>query len=442
VNGLLTRRSFALGLGALSLPLGCGRREPETPLAHLYGRDWVRGAFAHYAGTYAKLELRANERSFESYRVLAQQGVSALAGLQAREVPFYVRVAPDGERFRIERDVPERLTFSADMSEADRAEATRVWKIARDNIHKDYDEIQRLDHALTTLLGELGHVRVAIDQGRLEQFRITRQLGELGQGGQLPFELPYQVTRQDYTNVLLLLLERLESDRERLIRAEGSMVAVGLVVRATDAGSASLSPNVEKVLLAVAKDAEAAARAPAAEYPDGTEARAPLVARGKELARSIAASPEYQSWLAAEREREDQLGQFLSVIDQLTGLGVSTAYRQVMRIWRGEGDYLEFLRLATSLVPGTTGLSGVLQGAVDSTARYRGVVSSADRARALIQSAERTPDGRLALDGAVVNVGTRYAEKKLDRQLVFFEVPAEIEAVREELAATRLGAPR
>jgi hypothetical protein len=283
-------------------------------------------------------------------------------------------------------------------------------------------------------------VRVAIEPGRLEQFRIARQLGELAQGGAQPFELPYQVTRQDYTTVLLLLLERLESDRQRLLRVESSMVAVGLVVRATDAGSASLAPNVEKVLLSVAKDSEQAEKAPAAEYPDASDARAPLLARAKELERTITASPEYRSWLAAEREREDQLGQFLAVIDQLTGLGVSTAYRQVMRIWRGDGDYLEYLRLATALVPGTTGLSEVLRGAVDSTDRYRRVVASAESARAAIQSAQRSPDGKLALEGAVVNVGTRYAEKKLDRQLVFFREPAELEAVREELAGTRLGA--
>jgi hypothetical protein len=209
-------------------------------------------------------------------------------------------------------------------------------------------------------------------------------------------------------------------------------------VRATDAGSASLAPNVQKVLLAVARDAEQAEQAPAAAYPDAADARAPLVVRGRTLHDRITSSAEYRQWLAAQREREDQLGQFLSVLDQLTGLGVSSVYRQVMRIWRGDGDYLQYLRLATALVPGGTNLSGVLGGAVETTDRYRSVVSSSERARAAIASGERSAEGRLALDGAVVNVGTRYAENKLDRQLVFFREPSELQTVSEELAQSPL----
>lgn len=441
MKNAVTRRDFALGIGALALPIACARREPETPLAHLYGRDWVRGAYAHYADSYAKVEGRAQDRSFDSYRLLAHQGVTSLEALQQREVPFYVRVAPDGQRFRIERDVPERLTFSSEMSEAERGEATRIWKLGRESIHKDYEEVQRLENALTALLSELGHVRVAIDEGRLEQFRISRQLSELSQGGTLPFRLPYQVTRDDYTTVLLLLLERLEADRERLLRLEASMIAVGLVVRATDARSASLAPNAEKVLLAVARDADAGADARSRSYPDASDARAPLLASARELHAKLVASQEYRVWLAAEREREDQLGQFLAVLDQLTGLGVSTMYRQVMRIWRGEGDYLEYLKLAAAFAPGGSGLSAVLGGAVESTTRYRTLVSSTDRARQLIDAAASSDGERRAveLEGAVVNVGTRHAQRKLDRQLVFFRQTDEIEAVRQELAATRLG---
>ena len=430
----LSRRDFALG--ALVLPLACEKREPETPLAHLYGRDWVRGAYSHYASTYDELERRAQAQSFSSYRLLAERGVTALEGLQSREVPFFVRVSEDSERFRIERDVPERLTFTAGMSASEREEATRVHKLARDNVHRDYEQVRGLEGALTTLLSEVGHVRVAIDEGRLEQYRIVRQLGDLSAGGELPFRLPYQVSRDDYQSVLLLLLERLEADSERLAAAEASMVAVGLVVRATDAGSASLAPNVQKVLLAVAEDSakvEAARRA--VEYPEGSE---PLLARGRELSQKIAQSEGYRAWLAAEREREDQLGSFLAVLDTLTGLPLSTVYRQVMRVWRGDGDYLQYLKLAAGFVPGTSGLSSVLGTAVQDTERYRDMLATADRARRIAESARNPEQGAAEVEGAVVNVGSRYARDRLGRQLVFYKDASELEAVRAAVAESKL----
>ena len=150
--------------------------------------------------------------------------------------------------------MPERLTFTADMSAADRERATRGWKLARDHVHTDYEEIRRLDFALGSLLSQLVRVRRAIDEGREEQYRLVRQLDTLDSGGALPFALPYQVGRQDYHSVLLLVLARIESDRERLGRTEVAIVAVGLTARATDAGSASLSSNVRKVLLGVVRD--------------------------------------------------------------------------------------------------------------------------------------------------------------------------------------------
>jgi hypothetical protein len=439
VSAGIGRRDFGLALAGLAAPLACARREPETPLAHLYGRDWVRGAYGQYASAYADVQARARDRTFDSYRLLSQRGITALEALQAREVPFHLRVRPDAPRFAIERELPERLTFTAGMSAAERAEATRIWKLGRDNIHRDYDEIRRLEHALTTLLDELGHVRVAIDQGRVEQFRIARQLSELAQGGALPFALPYQVSREDYTSILLLLLERLEDDGERLRRVEASMVAVGLVARATDAGSASLAPNVRKVLLAIAQDSEQAAGARPAVYPEAREQREPLVARARALHATLISSEDYRAWLAAEREREDQLGKFLAVLDQVTGLGVSAVYRQVLRIWQGEGDYLGYLRLAAALVPHGSGVSGVLQAAVESTERYRDLVSSADRARAVFEAAGRSQSGTLEIEGALLNVGTRQARTKLDRQLVFFRDAGELEQVSQELSGSLLG---
>jgi len=424
-----SRRDFLASSAVVAFG-GCGPRRSETPLAHLYGTAWVHGAYSHYARAFSDVESSASAGTFESYGLLAERGVTALDDLQRREVPFWVRVLPDGRSFRIERDVPERLTFRADMTDADRAEATRAWKLAREHLHTDYDEVKKLDFALTRLLGELNHVRHAIDEGRIEEFRLVRQLGTLESGGPLPFELPYQVTRQQYTEVLWLVLDRIESDRERLLRTEASIVAVGLTVRATDAGSSSLGANVRKVLLAVARDAKAAAPPPL-EFPADSEERKRDLGRARLLARRVGESPEYRRWLAAEQEREDVLGRLLVVFDSMTGLPVSGAYRQLMRVWRGGGDYLDYLVLAARLVPGGTDVSATLDQAVETTERYRGWVQKSEE----VLAAAKSTDGRLEAGGrALVNVATTRARRQLDKQLAFYESASEADHVAEELA--------
>lgn len=434
----LRRREF-LAAGAVLAFGGCERRRPETPLAHLYGQKWVTGAYTHYAQAYAEVEDQSERDSTEAYRVLVQRGVTALEGLQQREVPFYVRVDPGGAAFHIERDVPERLTFTADMTPAQREAATVAWKRARDHIQRDYDEVRRLDWALTRLLSSTGHVRHAIDEGQLEQFRLCRQLDQLEAGGALPFELPYQVSRADYQNVLALLLDRLETDRTRLSQVESSMVATGLVARATDAGSSSLAVNLKKVLLAVAEDAEALGRARSTDYPSEDD-RAAALLRAQALRKRITASPEYQRFLQAQREREDVIGQLLVVLDQMTGLPTSAIYRQVLRIWRGEGDYLSYLQMAASMVPGTAGLSSTLRTAVERTEQARKIVSDGVRVAELLREggAEQMI---VAEGGGLLNAATPRAKEQLARQLVFLENADELRAVSEALAGTPYGAP-
>ncbi|MCC6898414.1 MAG: hypothetical protein IT377_05535 [Polyangiaceae bacterium] len=427
---MLSRRELivhGVGLGLF----GCARREPETPLAHLHGKAWVSGAYTHYAEAYLNVERRARAGSFDAYRLLAQRGVVALDALQQREVPFYVQVAADDSSFRVQRTVPERLTFTAEMSAADRDRATRAWKLAREHIHTDYEEIRRLDFALGSLLTQVVRVRRAIDEGRVEQFRLVRQLGTLNGGGTLPFELPYQVGRQDYHAVLLLVLARVEADRQRLARVEAAIVAVGLTARATDAGSASLAANVRKVLLGVARQAEADASVDAV-YPERAAERAIELERGRALERTISASPEYQSWLAARQEEEDALGKLLLVLDSVTGLPTSSVYRQVMRIWRGSGDYLEYLRLAAAIVPGGSGLRATLDDAVGRTETYRAYVRKAGGAARVAEQLGRA-DG---VGGALLNLGTEHARRKLDQQLAFFEDRQEADRVASELAET------
>lgn len=428
------RRQFLVG-SALVSAFGCARPQPEAPLAHLHGKAWVSGAYSHYAEAYLNLERRARTQSVDAYRLLAQKGVTALDALQAREVPFFVRVADDAESFRIERVVPERLTFTAEMTAADRERATRAWKLAREHVHTDYEEIARLDFALTSLLSQVSRVRGAIDEGRVEQYRLVRQLDALERGGALPFELPYQVGRQDYQEVLTLLLARIEEDRERLRHTEAAIVAVGLAARATDAGSASLAANVKKVLLAVTR---AAADEPGAAYPERADERAPLLERGRRLHRSLGASPEYQAWLSARLEEEDTLGKLLTVLDSMTGLPTSSVYKQVLRIWRGDGDYFEYLKLALAVVPAGSAMGATLGDAVARTESYRAEVQKLGGAAEAVKRVAGT-DGRSSYGGALLNVATEHARRKLDRQLAFIADAEEERRIASELAETALG---
>ncbi len=435
----ISRRGLILG--AATLPWGisaCRQQQAKTPLAHLYGKQWVHGAYSYFARTYAGIQEGAEQRSGEAYRVLAQKGVTALSELQARQVPFYIRVTGGGERFLIDRKVPERLTFTADMDEAEREEATKAWKLARDHIQTDYVEITRLDKALTGLLLELRSVRNAEEQGRVEQFKLVRQLGDIEAGGALPFQLPYKVHRDDYRIVLYLLLERLDSDRKRLRRIESGIISVGLVARATDANSASLAQNIQKVLLAVANDPLPPAES--LELPVEPDDRHQKIARAKALRDHIVKSKRYQTWLAAQKEREDEIGQFLAVLDQMTGLHTSRVYRQVMHIWNGRGDYLSYLKIAASLVPSGSGLDTVLQTAIETTDKARKVIAVGQRVEAIARRAKADAEnGTLELDGqALVNVATRRARGEINKQLVFYRDKAEQLVVDKELQATKM----
>ncbi len=421
------RRPFLHALSAVPFALsGCQPRQPETPLAHLHGQQWVHGAYEHYARAYQDLQARSEQRTFDAYGVLAQNGVVALDKLQSREVPFHITADVEGQRFTFQRYVPERLTFSADMSEADRETATLAWKRAREHIHKDYDEIRRLDAALTSLLGQLQQVRGAIDRTREEQFEIVLQVGELALGPP-PFALPYQVSVRDYERVLLLLLERLEDDAARLERIESAVVAVGFTVRATDANSGSLAANVRKVLLSVVE--EAASTVPrAASFPQKTDEHDALVARGRTLLAEIRASEAFAAWQKARTAQQlQQIGSLLTVLDALTGVPASAIFRKAIDLWSGNDDYLSYLQALTGIVPGGGKLADTLDQAVEVT---RTVRSGAEQLRA-IEKGERAEVAE-----GVVNVGSRFARDRVKRQLVFYRDADEVRTVQDALART------
>jgi len=422
----MRRRQILIATGSIPLVslVGCGK--PKTPLAHLHGQAWVTGAYEHYGATYARLQRDAEDKSESAYGLLAQKGVTVLDALQQRQVPFHVRVGQDGQRFTVHRDVPERLTFTADMTEEDRKRAQAIWEKAREHVHTDYAEIQRLNWALTLLLEQLQRIRNGIDAAIEEQYRLTRQLAEVKEG-ELPFELPRDVDANDYEGVLVLLVERLEDDIARLETVETQILAVGLAARSTDAASDSLADNLKKVLLAVVDDAAVSEPRPNA-YPSGQE-RDEAMARGRELVAQIAASEGYRAWL--EREQTawlEQVGSFLSIVDAATGIPVSKAYGKAVNIFRGDSDYLDYLELLASLSPSPE-LGKAVGDAVRLTRKVRSGVRTAEKVL------EGDPSQAL---GALVNTGTKQARKQLDKQLSFFEDRAELDEVTERLGATGL----
>jgi hypothetical protein len=422
--GLSSAALTAAALSSATMATGCGK--PQTPMAHLHGQAWVTGTYEHYGQTYASLQRDAEDKSEAAYGVLAQKGVTALDDLQQREVPFHARLDEAGQRFTIHRNVPERLTFTAEMSEADRELAKTQWETAREHVHTDYAEIQRLNWALTQLLEQLQRIHHAIDATVMEQYRLTRQLAEVKEG-ELPFELPRDVSPSDYERVLVLLVERLDDDRERLETVQTQILATGLVARSTDAGSASLAANLKKVLVAVVEDAAASSPRPN-QYPDG-EGQEEALTRGRELVAQIAASEEYIDWL--EREETawlEQVGAFLSIVDAATGIPVSKAYNKAVDIFRGGGDYLDYLELVASFSPSPE-LGRAVGDALRLTRKVRTGVETAQKVL------EGDPSEAL---GALVNTGTKHARKQLGKQLSFFEDQLELDAVSDKLDATAL----
>ena len=440
----MNRRTF-LGL-TLTTPMfggsivGCESRPPETPNAHLYGKEWVSATYTMYGQKYVGVQEGAETRVTKTYGVLAQRGIASLDALQTRDVPFFIRADEAGSGFSVAREVPERLTLSADMTEKDRAAAQAAWEKARDHVHTDYEEVRRLNGALSSLMGEIRNVRAAIELGRREQFEIVRQVTVLREVATAPFELPYQVAPKDYEAVLLLLLERLDDDCERLQRTEAAMVTVGLTARGTDAGSGSLSANLYKVLLAVVEDAKTSDPR-AADYPADTALRDALLDRGRTIFETIKKSEAYIAFEKAERAKKyEAIGAMLTAFDSLGVIPLKTSpiFQRVLGFYRGDGDYLSYLKTAVSLLPFGGALTKSLNSAIDTTEEVRRIAKTVGGVspEALLKSPDRLL--KAANGKALVNAGTAYGLSRMNRQLAFLKNRKELNDVAAALGETDL----
>ena len=458
---ILSRRSLVTGAALIPFSggfVGCGggnKNDPDTPLAHLYGKEWISGAYGLYAAKFAGVQTTARERSFDAYRVIAQRGIISLDALQQRDVAFYIRVSDDESTYEIARSVPDRLTFTADMTDADRATATAAWKKARENIHHDYEEIQHLNGSLAELFGQLRAIRNAIEESIKEQYRFCVQLDALKTDpNAIPFQLPYQVTPKDYEQILLVLLSRLGNDQERLALLESHILAVGFVARTTDAGSGSLSPNLRKILLAVVEDGKAPLES--ADYPQAADERAKMTADGTKIRDRIIVSLEFIRWVKDEKEKKyAAIGQALMYLDMMTGLKTSVVYRTAINIWKGEKDYLVYAKTLVELIPHGGEVAKMLAQGLEYTEQARkygsialdvyktykdGKLPTQDELVARVKS-EAISRGQKELskgESALFNAGSKFALDRLPKQLSFLKDKQEMAKVTDLFNQTDL----
>ena len=230
----------------------------------------------------------------------------------------------------------------------------------------------------------------------------------------------------------------------RLGLLEADVIAVGMTVRSTDAGSATLAASIRKVLLAVVEDGAPSPRPPT--FPADENEKAKFLAAARVLSAKIETSPELNAWRAAEREKKlAPLGMFLQGLDLMTGLPTSAVYRTVLDIWRGDRDYLTYLKIVASLVPHGGAVARTVVDAIDYTMKARAVASTVIATVKTVQSggadalvAEAKAQAATQAKGVVLNTASRFALERADKQLSFFKDKLEVTKVTEALNQTNL----
>ena len=129
----------------------------------------------------------------------------------------------------------------------------------------------------------------------------------------------------------------------------------------------------------------------------------------------------------------------------MTGLPTSQVYRTVLNLWRGDLDYLTYLKTVAGFVPHGGAVARTIVEAIAYTDKARQVggtvlasvkaVSTGSVDAALAEAkAQATAQAR----GVVLNTSSRFALERADKQLSFFKDKAEITKVNDLLAQTDL----
>ena len=253
----------------------------------------------------------------------------------------------------------------------------------------------------------------------------------------------------DYRDVLVLLLERLDDDAKRLGRVESDIVTVGLTARSTDSGSASLAASLHEVLLAVVTDASATLPR-AATFPRSNDDRAQYLAKGKELCASIKASPECASGTRRRTPRRStSSARCSSWSNSMTGLKVSAIYQPGARhlAWRRRLPLVpEGARGACS--PAVERWPRTVVQAIELTDKARKIANKVQTgiatAKAAVNTGKKVASGgvggvvELANGSGLLNAGSNFARSKMEKQLAFFKDQKELAQMKGALGESAL----
>ena len=147
---------------------------------------------------------------------------------------------------------------------------------------------------------------------------------------------------------------------------------------------------------------------------------------------------------------------------------MSAIYQQVLDIWRGDADYLSYLKTLVKMLPGGSDVAKVADQAIELTEKVRKIAGQVQKGIAIAGQAVDTgkkiangqlpqlaqmqmpqlpglpsmPDAggivQLAKDGGLLNAGSDFARSKLDKQLAFFKDSKEMNQAKSMLADSSL----
>jgi len=180
-------------------------------------------------------------------------------------------------------------------------------------------------------------------------------------------------------------------------------------------------------------------------FPGQEDEKVTLGDRARALATAIERSKEFARWQIEEREKKlAAFGAFLGVLDTMTGLPTSQIYKTVLALWKGDNDYLQYLKTIAAIMPRGGQVASTIVEAIEYTEKARqiaGVVVETTKhglsTDALLAEAKAQVMAR-AKGSVVLNTASRFALERADKQLSFFKENAEIEKVTAMLGETEL----
>jgi hypothetical protein len=140
----------------------------------------------------------------------------------------------------------------------------------------------------------------------------------------------------------------------------------------------------------------------------------------------------------------------------MTGLKVSAIYRQVLDIWRGDADYLSYLKTLASVLPGGGEVAKTIVSAIELTDKARKIAGKVQAgiatAKTAIDTGKKLANGgvqvpsaanagsvvELANGSGLLNAGSNFARSKMEKQLAFFKDQKELAQTKGAIAESSL----